>query len=120
MNLVSILNGNKNISSLQIICIKGLVEIFDESRIEEFSYEDYFYDGTFGQYQGKEVYAVDIKFRYKFYDFEFILAYNQLEYFISRESKIIFECNLEDFWEENVLAEKYLNFLRIDLNKING
>lgn len=118
MFLIDILKENKNLSSLQVKCLNDLANIFDESQIEGFSYEDYFYDGTFGKYQGKGIYAVDIKLRYKFYDFEFIITYNQLEYYISNKGKIIFECNLEDFWEDDIFLKKYLGFLQADLKKI--
>lgn len=119
MHLIRILNENKNLSSLQIKCIQELTKIFDQLYIKNFSFLDYFYNGTFGKYQGKEVYTVEVKFLYKLYCFKFIIAYNQLEYYISKDEKIIFECNLEDFWREEVFLKKYLDFLQKDLEKIS-
>ncbi|MEO8255583.1 MAG: hypothetical protein ABI554_14485, partial [Flavobacterium sp.] len=53
------------------------------------------------------------------YLFEFNLAYDQLEYYISKNNELLKECNLEDFWEDKILIEKFITYLKKDLKKLN-
>ncbi|TDS55235.1 hypothetical protein [Myroides indicus] len=103
---------------LQILCLERLSNLFCVDKIECFSYRTIMYEGLFGKYLGKPVTSLQIKFEYLDFLFEFYLAYNQLEYYILKEGKIIKECNLEDFYEDDILVQKFIKYLADDLKDL--
>lgn len=115
----SVLNNYENQNSqLQIDCISFLDNIFINIEIKNLIVKNYLFKGVRGKFDGLNNYCISFDFNYFGYLFEFNLAFDQLEYYISKEGKTIKECNLEDFWEEKIMIEKFITYLKTDLKKL--
>lgn len=114
--ILSVLNNDKNKNSqLQTNCIMQLDKLFIESEINDAIVESYFFEGVRGKYDKLENYCICFHFNYFNHSFEFELSYDQLEYYITNEEKLLKECNLEDFWEDKIMIEKFIIHLKKDL-----
>ena len=114
-----ILKGKReDVSILQLDCLKKIQDMFKEEKINNLIVDNYYFIGVRGDFVGKENYSIHFSFNYYEYGFEFYLCYDQLEFYISENNKILKECNLEDFWEDNIMIEKFLNYLKTDMKKL--
>ncbi len=105
-------------SQLQVSCINELDGIFFHDKIQSFNEKNYFFNGVRGKYDGIKNYSICFEFDYCDFFFEFYLSYDQLEFYISKDGKIIRECNLEDFWEDRIMIEKFITYLKKDLKRL--
>lgn len=118
--LNSVLNYNEDENSqLQIDCVSFLNDVFTSIDIKNLIIKNYSFKGVRGGFDGLDNYSISFEFNYYDYLFEFNLAYDQLEYYISKSNKLLKECNLEDFWEDKILIEKFITYLKKDLKKLN-
>lgn len=109
-----------NVNYLQELVVKKIDGIFNSEYIFELNFNYEIGIGERGHFNEKENYLFSIKFNYmRNYCFEFYLFYDQLEYFIVKESKIIKSCNLEDY-TENIyeMVETFIKYLVRDLEKL--
>lgn len=117
--IISVLQSNQEYNSqLQINCINSLDKIFIQNQILNFKENSYFFVGVRGKYDGKTNYSICFEFNYFDYFIEFYIIYDQLEYYISKNGRLLKECNLEDFWEDKIMIEKFIAYLKKDLNKL--
>lgn len=117
--IISVLDYSKvNNSQLQIDCISLLNKLFINNSITNIAVKSYFFEGVRGKFDKLENYCICFDFTYFDYSIEFDLSYDQLEYYISKEGKTIKECNLEDFWVDDIMIKKYINYLKKDLKKL--
>ncbi len=115
----SVLNNNENQKSkLQLDCISFLIQTFISIEIKNLIIKNYFFKGVRGRFDGLNNYCISFDFIYFDYLFEFNLAFDQLEYYISKQGGTIKECNLEDFWEDKIMIEKFITYLKNDLKKL--
>jgi hypothetical protein len=110
---------NVNCIKIQILALDKLENLFYLENIKNIKNEDYFFIGNRGSFDGKENYTIKITLFYFNYNFEFYLSYDQLEYYITKDGKKLKECNLEDFWEEDIHIEKFINYLKKDLKSLD-
>lgn len=71
-----------------------------------------------GKYDTQTITQLNITFDFYNHSFQFYLFPDQLEYYIKSGNTLLFECNLEDFWEEKEHSRRFMNFLTSDLEKI--
>lgn len=113
-------DNNENNSELQIKSVMYLEKIFDLSEIKNLEIKNYYFIGTRGKFNGIENYSLFFNFNYYKCFFEFYLSYDQLEYYILRNNKILKRCNLEDYTENvDEMSETYMNYLKRDMKKLN-
>jgi hypothetical protein len=110
-------NNNQN-SQLQIDCVSFLNNIFLNIEIKNLIIKNYLFKGVRGKFDGLNNYSLSFDFNYFDYYFEFNLSFDQLEYYISKDDELLKECNLEDFWEDKILIEKFITYLKKDLKKL--
>lgn len=117
---ISILKGKKeDVSALQLNCLNKIHYIFIEEKLNNLIVDNYYFIGVRGNYEGKENYCLHFSFNYYSYYIEFYLCYDQLEYYISKENRTLKECNLEDFWKDDIMVNKFIDYLKRDLKKLN-
>jgi hypothetical protein len=118
--ITTVLEKNKEYNSyLQTNTIRLLENIFSKVDIINFENNSYLFQGVRGRFEGIDNYSICFKFGYNGFIFEFDLAYDQLEYYISKNGKLLKECNLEDYTEdENEMANTFIKYLKKDLNKL--
>ncbi|MFB9109795.1 hypothetical protein [Flavobacterium gyeonganense] len=115
----SVLDSNKvSNSQLQIDCILLLNELFINDSITNLVVKSYFFEGVRGEFYKLENYCICFDFTYFDYSIEFDLSYDQLEYYITKKDKLIKERNLEDFWGDKIMIEKFIIYLKKDLVKL--
>lgn len=120
MTLEDVLSTNpESNSQLQINCIKKLQEILIEDYVENIIIDNQFHIGVRGDYEGKPNYMMYFRFTYMDYLFEFYLAYDQLEFYIAKDGKLAKECNLEDFWDDETLLSKFINYFIKGIDALN-
>ncbi|MEO4004114.1 hypothetical protein [Flavobacterium sp. CAU 1735] len=105
-------------SELQVSCLKELDKIFIRSDIKDMTTDHYFYKGLRGKYADKKVYSIHFRFTYNNYSFCFDLAYDQLECVIYQQEAIVYEINLEDFWEDTIFVQKFITYLKKELIRL--
>lgn len=114
--IISVLDYNKvDNSQLQIDCILLLNELFVNNNIINLVVKSYFFEGVRGKYDKLKNYCICFDFTYFEYSIEFDLSYDQLEYYITAKDKLLKKCNLEDFWENKIMIEKFISYLKEDL-----
>ncbi|MGB3344904.1 MAG: hypothetical protein WBA61_13435 [Aequorivita sp.] len=112
-------NLKSQVIYLQDIALQKINDIFISQFILNLHFNHEIGIGERGNYDGIENHLFSIKFDYiKNYHINFFLYYDQLEYYISKNNKTLKECNLEDFWEDNIMIEKFLNYLKTDMKKL--
>ena len=106
--------------NLQVLSMKEIDSIFVEDEIQNIQCEADYGIGERGYYEGKDNLLVKVSFRYfRDFCFEFYLYYDQLEYYVFTNSKILKKCNLEDFTEdEKEMTSVFIKYLKKDLNKL--
>ncbi|WP_306350834.1 hypothetical protein [Flavobacterium sp. '19STA2R22 D10 B1'] len=105
-------------SKLQNDCVVLLYKIFIEERIYNLSVRSYKFLGVRGKYEGKINYSICFDFDYFEHSIEFNLSYDQLEFYITKNDKLLKQCNLEDFWEDNLMIKKFINILKKELENL--
>lgn len=117
--IISVLDYNKvSNSQLQTDCILLLDELFINNSITDLVVKSYFFEGVRGKFDKLENYCICFDFIYFDYSIEFDLSYDQLEYYITKKDKLLKERNLEDFWEDKIMIEKFIIYLKKDLVKL--
>lgn len=111
-------DNRQDVSEMQLNCLKRIYFLFEKD-IWNLIVDNYYFTGVRGKYDVKENYCLHFKFCYYEYDFEFYLCYDQLEFYITKEKKILKECNLEDFWKDTIMIEKFINYLKNSMMKLN-
>jgi len=114
----SLLKNDSKFSYLQKSCINKIADIFDCNLAGELRDESYYFTGVRGRFQDKENYCACFNFDYQNYNFQFYLSYDQLEYYILKKTDKIVECNLEDFWEDDIMTLKFITSLKKDLDRL--
>lgn len=114
---------NKNeifIMNIQILILEALDLLFQQNDISNVQIEHTIGIGERGDYENEENHLLKISLNYTdFYVFEFYLYYDQLEYYIYKNSKIVGKCNLEDYTtNEDEMAYTFIKYLRKDLSKL--
>jgi hypothetical protein len=117
--IISVLDYNKVYNSqLQTDCISLLDELFINNSITNLVVKSYLFEGVRGKFDKLENYCICFDFTYFDYSIEFDLSYDQLEYYITKKDKLLKERNLEDFWEDKIMIEKFIIYLKKDLVKL--
>jgi hypothetical protein len=111
--------SNYNLIDFQRKTVDKIESIFEISKINNLKINITTGVGVRGNYEGIENNQFEIFFTYFNYYIECYLSYDQLEYYIFKDGKKLKECNLEDFWEEDIHIEKFINNLKKDLKKLN-
>lgn len=107
-------------STLQVKCVKALENIFIENEIKFFKNKSYLFKGVRGKFEGADNYSIYFTFEYCGFFIEFDLAYDQLEFYILKENKILKECNLEDYTEIiEEMVETFIKYLVRDMEILN-
>jgi hypothetical protein len=101
-------NLNYNLISFQKRTLDLITSIFKKSEISNLKINYIEGKGVRGKYEDLENNQLELYFYYFNYNFEFFLSFDQLEYYIFKDGKKLKECNLEDFWEEDVHIEKFI------------
>lgn len=114
-------NNQNYIKPIQLLACKELDLIFQEFNISNIQIESEIGIGERGVYENKENYLLKLKFSYaNSYIFEFYFYYDQLEYYIIKNSKTLGKCNLEDYTDEvNEMVFIFMKYLKKDLIKLN-
>lgn len=109
------------IRSIQLLTIETLDLIFQEYNMSNIHIGYEIGIGERGIYENEENHLLKINFEYiNLYVFQFYLYYDQLEYYIFNNSKIVGKCNLEDYTEnEEEMIFTFVKYLRKDLVKLN-
>lgn len=106
-------------SNFQFETINYIEKIFYVKEILQFKNKSYLFKGVRGKYDGLNNLALYFTFTYFDFDFEFIISYDQLEYYILRENSILKKCNLEDYTNnENEIILKFIEYLTTDLKSL--
>lgn len=105
-------------NDLQLNTIIVIQDLFSSYSINNMSvkYSDIL--GSRGDFDGKKMLEILIKFNVSVYLFEIYLYYDQLEYYINDEKgNTVAECNIEDFYSFDEMILKYKNYFKKDISK---
>lgn len=118
-NSFNISSQKVDVKSIQLSSIEILNKLFIKELMNDFNSEIEGFTGVRGSYEDKPNIVLSFCFNYFIkYRFDIYLYYDQLEYYISKEGKTIKKCNLEDFWEEKIMIEKFITYLKTDLKML--
>jgi hypothetical protein len=120
LNIKSIFSiSNEDLKKIQLRAADKLNELFILKNIKNFKYEVEKFEGVRGYYLDRFNLVISYYFDYLNYFISIHLYYDQMEYYISKNGKILKECNLEDYTEdENEMADTFIKYLKKDLNKL--
>ena len=105
-------------SPLQIESVAILESIFQGKSIHNLVVDNYYFKGFSGTYDGKTNYTLHFTFEYKDFTFEFLLSYDQLEFYISNNSKELKKFCLEDTVEEEEMLTIFRQSLITNINQL--
>lgn len=111
------LNSNL-ISDLQKKIINSIVLFFSNIEIDNINIDSESSIGAHGEYESKETYLVKTNIRIDDFIIDFYIDYDQIEYYVTSNEKIIVRCVLERYFEDKIMAEKFNTYLKNDLKKI--
>lgn len=111
--------NSRKLNSLQNIAIDGLELIYTDYGFKSFEFREHNNIGVRGHYLDKLNFTLELLFINSKYKLQFLLSYDQLEYYlINNCDRIIKECVIEDFYEEEEMIKIFFNFLNEDLQKM--
>lgn len=106
-------------NDLQLKTIIVIQDLFSNYLIKNMSVQYSDILGSRGDFDGKKMLEILIKFNVSVYLFEIYLYYDQIEYYINDEKgNTVAECNIEDFYSIDEMILKYKNYLKKDISKL--
>lgn len=114
-----IISDTVDIKELQTLAMINLKKIFYEENIIDYYVEIEKFIGVRGIYTDKENVVISHVFSYYNFNIEIYLYYDQLEYYISKNNKVLKKCLLEDFWTIEIHVSKFIENLKNDLTLLN-
>ncbi|TBX68334.1 hypothetical protein EZL74_08465 [Flavobacterium silvisoli] len=112
LELTSKLN-NKNVIQFQKEVLREIEIIFSNKEISNFRMEEHKNKGVRGKYEDNLNLMIVFYFKYKSLNFEFYIHYDQLEFYILIDTKVIRSFIIEDFDED----KKMIGIFKEELNK---
>jgi hypothetical protein len=108
-----------NLKEIQLLVLANLELIFSDELISDFQCEVFNGKGERGNYYGKLNKLLNLNFIFFEFNFEFYLFYDQLEYYILKNKKVIKSCNLEDYTaDEEEMSNTFIKYLKNDMKKL--
>ena len=107
-----IIDGNNDVIEIQIDCLHRLELFFQSLGVKDLQVDNYYFSGVRGDYNEQIKYCLHFNFNSLSHNFEFYIDYDQLEFYISKNGKMVKECLLEDFWPPEILVTKFLSYLQ--------
>jgi len=105
-------------NDLQLMAIIAIQECFWGYELKNIDIEYSKILGSRGDYDGKEMLQIIIRFKVLEYAFEMFLYYDQIEYYLTNnKGDTLAECNIEDFYPFGEMVTKYKSFLFKDIEK---
>ncbi|MBT0552590.1 hypothetical protein [Riemerella anatipestifer] len=114
-----IISDKVDVKELQTLAMINLKKVFYEENIIDYYTEIEKFIGVRGIYTDKENVVISHVFSYYNFNIEIYLYYDQLEYYISKNNKILKKCLLEDFWTIEIHVSKFIVNLKSDLTLLN-
>ena len=106
------------ISSLQKEIIENITLLFKNIKLNTIAIDSEMNTGAHGIYENQNTYLIKINMRFMNFIIDFFIDYDQLEYYISLNGKITKQCNLECYFEDKIIIEKFINYLKKDLENL--
>lgn len=113
-----IIGDSSDVLEVQVDCLVRLKLFFQDIEVQSLQVDNFYYTGVRGKYYEQTQYCLHFCFNSINYNFEFYLHYDQLEFYITKNHKIIKKCILEDFWEPEVMVTKFFDYLQRCVDKL--
>lgn len=107
------------VTDLQKAVIKNITFLLKDLELNNLDIDSELGFGAHGNYEGKQTYLIKINISFSSFKIDFFIDYDQLEYYISLNEKIIKKCILENYINNVLIIEDYLAYLKQDLEKLN-
>lgn len=106
------------VSDLQKSVIKNIAFLLKDVELNNLEIDSELGIGAHGNYVGAQTYLIKIDISFLSFEIDFFVDYDQLEYYIYSDKKIIKQCILENYINNELIVENYIAYLHNDLKKI--